>query len=440
MRMTALNTRAATSGTTRSFVTFSLLTLLVSIGFFWLAQEMVFARAVGTEAFELIGLCMAASVAINAFGFHIIVRRRLTRLFSAIRKSALQGQYQPGEDGTPRDFDSLTRAFNALQAAQEQNLRRLQRTNEALSDIFTTTPTLMLTLNTDGHITHCSTFLQNTLGFHQDEIIGAPFSKFLDDRSSGTLQTQIMPLMLHTGHARDVSMRLKCKSGAMIDVLFSGAARSPEGMNATSDHRKWLFCAMNDVTMLKSAETQLRYISSTDHLTGLANRADLSRYMTDLFAERVNGQERIAILFIDLDNFKSINDHHGHAAGDKVLAITAERFADNLRTNDYIARIGGDEFAVICRNIKNEAGAVLAAKRLVGCLQPAIDLGSENTQGFVSASIGIALLGARVRTPEAALKMADAAMYQAKNIGRNACVVWKPSPTPSRKVLVSPDR
>ncbi len=249
-----------------------------------------------------------------------------------------------------------------------------------------------------------------------------------------------MPLLLNTGHVRDIALRLKCKSGVEMDVLFSAAARSPESVSATAERKKWLFCAMSDVTLLKKAEHKLRQVSITDHLTGLANRADLSRYMNDLFAEDVISHERVAILFIDLDNFKSINDSHGHAAGDKVLAYVAERFVANLRTNDYIARIGGDEFAVVCRNVKNESGAVLAAQRLIECLRPAVSFGTQNTEGFVSASIGISMLNARVKSPNAALKMADSAMYQAKKSGRNTWAVWKPSAIPSRKARVLPNQ
>ena len=434
------NRRDQTTGVTRIFIKFSLFTVPLYLGVFWLSIEAVFAPQDRANAFLLAGIGLALAAAVNAFGFHFIVGKPLGHLLNAIRNSSFDGRYVRTDTTDHSEFASLTRSFNALQAKQDQNVRRLQRTHEALSEIYNTTPTLMLTLSMEGHVTHTSTFLLETTGYCRNEIIDAPLTKFLDARSAVILTTQIMPLLLNTGHVRDIALRLKCKSGVEMDVLFSAAARSPGSVSATAERKKWLFCAMSDVTLLKKAEHKLRQVSITDHLTGLANRADLSRYMNDLFAEDVISQERVAILFIDLDNFKSINDSHGHAAGDKVLADIAERFVANLRTNDYIARIGGDEFAVVCRNVKNEAGAVLAAERLIECLKPAIALGAENAEGYVSASIGIALLNARVRSPNAALKMADSAMYQAKKSGRNTCAVWKQSVTPSRKAPVLPDQ
>jgi diguanylate cyclase (GGDEF)-like protein len=164
---------------------------------------------------------------------------------------------------------------------------------------------------------------------------------------------------------------------------------------------------------LTDAETVSRMKEAFhDSLTGLASRA--------LFLERMDSQltsaDPVGLLFVDLDRFKSINDTLGHAAGDQVLMITADRIRSELRTHDVAARLGGDEFAIMLTGIEAAAEAVNVAERIVGALGEPMLIGDRPLH--VNASIGIAMSALGAADPADLMRHADIAMYQAKRNGR----------------------
>jgi|GEM_PF-3817262 len=368
----------------------------------------------------------------SAIGFHLIVNLPLRGLLFAMEKSRLDGHPTLVNNHSYDELGQLSRAFDTLQTAQTANSARLRLTLDALRQVYNTTPSMMFSLDRSGLITRMSTFWQHTTGYSSSELLGQPLSNFLDERSAEIFRSQIMPLLETTGQVRDILLRLHCQNDVEMDVLFSASALNGQEMGPSlSQGEADFFCAMNDVTLLKKAERQLQRISMTDHLTGLPNRADLSQYLNDLFAGPLQNDERAAVLFVDLDNFKSINDTFGHNAGDRVLVEATQRLVANVRGEDYIARLGGDEFAVICRHLKGDNGAVLTARRLINSLQTPIDIGDPENSAVISASIGIAMLNKNVLSPRVALDMADKAMYQAKKQGRNSFAVHGVKTTPN---------
>ena len=180
---------------------------------------------------------------------------------------------------------------------------------------------------------------------------------------------------------------------------------------------------VRDVTERKSLEEQLTHQALHDPLTKLANRA-LFRNRVEHAIDRC-GRKRasIAVLFLDLDNFKSINDTLGHAAGDELLILVTERLQACLRTSDTPARLGGDEFAVLVEDIENTDGAVLIAERIRSVLEAPMSI--CGTEIFVSTSIGIATTTTFKETPEDLLRNADVAMYMSKSSGKNRYTVFK---------------
>jgi diguanylate cyclase (GGDEF)-like protein len=180
----------------------------------------------------------------------------------------------------------------------------------------------------------------------------------------------------------------------------------------------------HDVTERKHAEEalqqsvlQLRHRSHHDHLTDLPNRLLFEERLQLSVAEAARYGRRLAVLFIDLDGFKEINDRHGHACGDVVLKAVARRLQDALRTSDTLARMHGDEFVVLLPDIDDHGGvASLAGTLLAEVIRP-IDL--EDAAMSVTASIGVSLYPRNARHPRGLLHTADAAMYQAKAAGRN---------------------
>ena len=167
------------------------------------------------------------------------------------------------------------------------------------------------------------------------------------------------------------------------------------------------------------AEERLRHSALTDDLTGLPNRRAL---LEEVGNRQFVAKQSIALLFIDLDRFKVMNDQLGHGAGDKVLRVIADRIRTSLRPSDFAARLGGDEFVVVIDDAEGGLGAVAAANRLLDLIALPIDLGGQRVAH--TASVGIAITESADVTGEDLLGQADMALYAAKSQGRNRSVVF----------------
>ncbi|HEX8648478.1 MAG TPA: EAL domain-containing protein [Thermoleophilaceae bacterium] len=170
------------------------------------------------------------------------------------------------------------------------------------------------------------------------------------------------------------------------------------------------------------AEESIRHNALHDPLTGLPNRTLFLNRLAHVFARRDLTGSSAAVMFLDIDNFKLINDSLGHEAGDRLLRAVAPRLAEVVRPTDTVARFGGDEFVVLCEEVVDGRDALQVAERLQEALARPFALESE--EHVLSASIGVALANGRYATPEEAMRDADAAMYRAKERGRANCELF----------------
>jgi diguanylate cyclase (GGDEF)-like protein len=173
---------------------------------------------------------------------------------------------------------------------------------------------------------------------------------------------------------------------------------------------------------LARREQELSFLATHDPLTGLPNRTLILDRVEQMLARSARSQAPVAALFIDLDNFKSINDTLGHKAGDELLRAVAARLDGVIRDADALGRLGGDEFVVVSEDISLAAGPELIAERLLEALAPPFKLGAEQTRVTVTASIGVA--GGQRTSAEELLRDADIAMYRAKWDGKHRYVVF----------------
>lgn len=179
-----------------------------------------------------------------------------------------------------------------------------------------------------------------------------------------------------------------------------------------------------DVTAARAAEEHIAFLAHYDVLTGLPNRTQWSDRAQLELRSAARQSECMAVLFIDLDHFKSVNDSLGHPVGDQLLSGVARRFSACLRENDFLARLGGDEFVILLPRLDHAEDAAVVARKLIGALQsPMLIEGHELT---VSASIGIAVYPGDGDDVSTLLKHADVAMYCAKDQGRNTYHYFKP--------------
>ncbi len=168
---------------------------------------------------------------------------------------------------------------------------------------------------------------------------------------------------------------------------------------------------------LVEKQDQLERLSFYDPLTGLPNRILFLDRLKQALQQRRRGHQAVAVLFIDLDGFKEINDSTGHQTGDLVLQIVSNRFSQAIREEDTVARLGGDEFTVLLKSLESAEQAAVVAEKLLTVLRPPIEL--EEQVFYLSASIGISFTDAPNGDAQELLRNADAAMYQAKETGRN---------------------
>jgi diguanylate cyclase (GGDEF)-like protein/PAS domain S-box-containing protein len=296
-----------------------------------------------------------------------------------------------------------TEASLALQRSEERYALAASGANDGLWDWDLTT----------GQI-HLSARWRSMVGMGGDASVGRP-QEWLDRVHADDRTALTAALEAHVAGETDYfehEHRILHSDGAYRWVLCRGAAvRGADGRASR------IAGSLTDVTERKRAQESLRRAAMHDALTGLPNRA--------LFVELVRealerGQQspdaRSAVLFLDLDHFKTVNDTLGHFIGDELLIVTSKRLQSCLRESDTLARLGGDEFTILLPDLKSVEEATLIATRIQRAVQSPLCLGGRDV--FVSASIGIAMSTGDHADPVVIMRDADAAMYRAKAAGK----------------------
>ena len=225
---------------------------------------------------------------------------------------------------------------------------------------------------------------------------------------------------LHRGEPYDFEHRIVQPSG-VGRVIHSRA----EVVRGEEDEPLRMVGTIHDITERKALEEQLAHQAFHDSLTGLPNRALFMDRLEHALARSSRRQTPVAVLFLDLDNFKFINDSLGHEVGDQLLIAVAERLGACLRPGDTVARLGGDEFTVLLEDVTDVSDATYVAERITEALRAPFNL--EGHQVFSSASIGVVLRREDNERPGNLLRDADLALYQAKGGGRARYSVFDPS-------------
>lgn len=197
----------------------------------------------------------------------------------------------------------------------------------------------------------------------------------------------------------------------------------------TTGHTRAQALAREMTRELRASETRLRHLAEHDALTGLPNRALFSDHLTHALAQARRNRTRLALMFIDLDRFKPINDTLGHHVGDALLQVVAQRLLECVRESDIVGRLGGDEFVVLLPVIDTDDDALTVAEKIREALNQPFELGSGQPLS-VSSSTGIALFPEHGADEVQLTKNADAAMYMAKDGGRNQVRLYKVAASP----------
>jgi diguanylate cyclase (GGDEF)-like protein/PAS domain S-box-containing protein len=258
------------------------------------------------------------------------------------------------------------------------------------------------------------------VGRSGDELLSLRIQDLVLDEDRGLLQAHLGMVHAHDFEGFAVELRCQHRNGSAVWVAAHCGFFSEPGAGVPS-----LILQVHDITARRRAEEGLHHIAFHDALTGLPNRRRFYEQLeqavqaanaADRIGTAADSQNAYAVMFLDFDRFKLINDSLGHSAGDEFLVQVSQRIQSSLRPEDFVARLGGDEFAVLARSLENEQAALALADRLIDAMrQPFLVAGTEL---MTSASIGITFSALGYTSPEAVLRDADTAMYKAKAAGK----------------------
>jgi diguanylate cyclase (GGDEF)-like protein/PAS domain S-box-containing protein len=290
-------------------------------------------------------------------------------------------------------------------------LRRTLRELEVAGRAFENTADCVVIYDAAWRIASVNQAFVRTTGYAADEIVGTTPETLRSKEQGEDFYAAIRREVLEKGTWRGEMMRRK-KDGELFPALGTMSA-------VLDEHGEILHfvSVFNDVSSFREYERRLEHLAHYDPLTGLPNRVLFLTKLSDALIRARRHRKFLAVLFVDLDQFKTVNDSLGHHAGDELLRAIAKRLVACVRASDAIARQGGDEFTIIMEDLGRTEDAGKVAEKLLEALAQPVQVGAHELT--VSGSIGISCYPQDGEDGETLLKNADAAMYQAKDKGRN---------------------
>jgi len=291
----------------------------------------------------------------------------------------------------------------------EMALTEIQRHYLLLAEYSTD---LITKYTPDGICTYVSPAITKVLGFRADELIGKPVFHLFhpDDLKS---KRRFFTKLLDSPTDESICYRVRRKDDNYIWLETSSKAIT----HALTGETLEVIAVSRDITERKETEERLLYLANYDSLTGLPNRALFRDRLRHAVARAQRNSTSVALFFIDLDRFKTINDSLGHHAGDQLLRSVSRRLKHFARKGDTIARLGGDEFTIIIEGVKDSEDAAVVAEKIIDLMAPPFKLDGHKI--VVPPSIGITLFPNDASDMRSLLKNADTAMYRAKEKGGN---------------------
>jgi diguanylate cyclase (GGDEF)-like protein/PAS domain S-box-containing protein len=374
---------------------------------------------------ELLGMPVARIDSNFTYGPHLIDTLRLgqTHLLRIVKRRK-DGSTFPAEvhisrfeDGGQEYFQAIIRDLTEREDAE----RQLRESERRFREVIEMTPAGYVLASADGRILDVNPALCALSGHARGQLVGACLTGLFDAFPwDGLEQNQ----QRHAS-VQGLEAVLRHADGRRLHVLFNGSVRRDADGRLES-----VTGLMTDITGRKQAESRLQELATHDTLTGLPNRVLLHERLQQMLQDCSPGRS-VAVMFLDLDRFKEVNDSFGHEYGDVLLCEVAARLRRVLRPADVVARLGGDEFVVVADCSGGSTGspgaAAAIAAKLLEVLTAPVSVGAQDV--VVGASIGISMFPRDAATRELLFQTADTAMYRAKAEGRNRYRFFEPEMT-----------
>jgi len=302
----------------------------------------------------------------------------------------------------------------------ESSVRKWRENQSLVRALYESAQDAIIVMDAEGRISYWNPAAGHIFGYTNDEAIGQNLhSMFAPSRYKMDYEPALLKFQ-HSGRgdALEKTLELKAlrKSGEEFPMGLSlSGVQFKDGWHAVG--------IIRDISEHKQAEETIRQMAYHDSLTGLPNRKLFSDRTDIALAQAGRSQKNVAVIMLDLDNFKDVNDTLGHDAGDFLLKTAAERLSEALRKSDTVARFGGDEFVLILPELRGIEDATPVAQRIVEGFRKPFPINTY--QLIVTTSIGIAVYPDDGSDEAALLKNADIAMYQAKQAGRDRYQFFK---------------
>jgi diguanylate cyclase (GGDEF)-like protein/PAS domain S-box-containing protein len=344
------------------------------------------------------------------------IARQLSGPISALVKSADrigQGDYtRPLAVVRHDELGDLQFALERMR----QKLNETTITKNYLNTVLNSLSDAVLVTSPEGIVKSCNEATQRLLGYQEADLLGKPLVSFIDEaHRNGFDLTNSAPeareTVLRTASGQTIPVSMASSAITTVDPQFQGN----------------IYVARN-ITERKRAERRIRYLARYDTLTKMPNRMQFQHLLQQAIARARRSQRSLALLYLDLDRFKEVNDTFGHAAGDRTLEILSERLTRNLSKDTVIGRLAGDEFAMFVddlpMDIDNRASIGTLARTLLDEISRTFYVNQQEV--YLTASVGVAICPYDAENVIDLIRNADAAMYHSKQNGGNSCAFYVP--------------
>src|SRR5580658_8150162 len=320
------------------------------------------------------------------------------------------------------DDYSLLKALNTM-LARSAHLEAVLRDRERAQVTLSSIGDAVISTDVAGHITYLNSVAESMTGWPREEACGRPLQEVLRIVDGESRAPALNPLSIAMLHNKTVALSSNC-----VLIRRDGYEAAIEDTAAPIQDRRGqvtgAVIVFHDVGMARAMSLRMSYLAQHDFLTELPNRMLLNDRLTQAIMLAQRHGQSLAVLFLDVDHFKHINDSLGHATGDQLLQSIARRLVESVRSSDTVSRQGGDEFVILLPEVGRAEDAALAADKILAAVSRPHRI--DNRDVHVTASMGIGVFPADGADAETLLKSADLALFHAKAQGRSNHRFFKP--------------